>query len=60
MCECYKEANSGDGCDLSSTLCRYDLRKDYLFRLANYMITDGWLCETGSKGDMEFLSIHIF
>ena len=21
----------GDGCDLESTLCKYDLRKDYLF-----------------------------
>ena len=24
---------SGDGCDLTSTLCKYDLRKGYLFVL---------------------------
>ena len=27
---------SGDGCDLTSTLCKYDLRKEYLFVL-------GWM-----------------
>ena len=26
-----QRGNSGDGCDLASTLCRYDLRKGYLF-----------------------------
>ena len=26
--------NSGDGCDLASTLCRYDLRKSDLFDLS--------------------------
>ena len=25
--------HSGDGCDLASTLCKFDLRKDYLFVL---------------------------
>ena len=25
---------SGDGCDLASTLCKYDLRKGYLFVLS--------------------------
>ena len=29
--ECYRGGNSGDGCDLASTLCRYDLRKGDLF-----------------------------
>ena len=28
--------------------------------ILHYKITDGWLCETGSKRDMEFLSFHIF
>ena len=31
VCECYK--CSGDGCDLASTLCKYDLRKGDLFLL---------------------------
>ena len=26
--------NNGDGCDLASTLCKYDLRKGYLFVLS--------------------------
>ena len=26
--------HSGDGCDLASTLCKYDLRKSYLFVLS--------------------------
>ena len=26
----------------------------------HYKITDRWLCETGGKGNMEFLSFHIF
>ena len=25
----------------------------------HYTITDGWLCETGSKSDMEFHIFHI-
>ena len=25
-----------------------------------YTITDVWLCKTGRKSDMEFLSFHIF
>ena len=29
-----QRGNSGDGCDLSSTLCKYDLRKGYLFVLS--------------------------
>ena len=35
-CECYTEGvgYSGDGCDLASTLCKYDLRKDDLFVLS--------------------------
>ena len=31
--ECYKGRHSGDGCDLASTLCTYDLRKGDLFVL---------------------------
>ena len=31
MCECYKEGHSGDGSDLVSTLCKYDLRKGNLY-----------------------------
>ena len=27
MCECYKGGHSSDGCNLVSTLCKYDLRK---------------------------------
>ena len=30
VCECYK----GDGCDVVSTMCRYDLRKGDLFVLS--------------------------
>ena len=29
---------SGDGCDLASTLCKYDLRKDDLFVLSWAMV----------------------
>ena len=32
-CECYRGGNSGDGCDLALTLCKYDLRKGDLFVL---------------------------
>ena len=30
VCECYR-GGIGDGCDLASTLCKYDLRKGDLF-----------------------------
>ena len=33
VCECYRGGHSGDGCDLASTLCKYDLRKCDLFVL---------------------------
>ena len=33
VCECYKRGNSGDGCDLASTLCKYNLRMGDLFVL---------------------------
>ena len=34
-CVCVlKKRHSGDGCDLASTLCKYDLRKNYLFVLS--------------------------
>ena len=29
-----QRGHSGDGCDLSATLCKYDLRKDNLFILS--------------------------
>ena len=29
-----QRGQSGDGCDLASTLCKYDLRKGYLFVLS--------------------------
>ena len=31
VCVSVTEGHSGDGCDLSSTLCKYDLRKGDLF-----------------------------
>ena len=31
---CVTKGHSGDGCDLASTLCKYDLRKGYLFVLS--------------------------
>ena len=31
MCVGFTEGHSGDGCDLASTLCKYDLRKGDLF-----------------------------
>ena len=34
MCGCYRGGNSGDGCVLTSTLCKYDLRKGDLFVLS--------------------------
>ena len=34
VCECYRAGHSGDGCDLASTLCKYDLRKSDLFVLS--------------------------
>ena len=34
VCECYKSGHSDDGCDLASTLCKYDLRKCDLFVLS--------------------------
>ena len=33
VCECYRGGHSVDGCDLASTLCKYDLRKGDLFVL---------------------------
>ena len=30
----FAEGHSGDGCDLALTLCKYDLRKGYLFVLS--------------------------
>ena len=34
MCVGVAEGHSGDGCDLASTLCKYDLRKENLFVLS--------------------------
>ena len=34
LCVSVTEGHSGDGCDLVSTLCKYDLRKDDLFVLS--------------------------
>ena len=31
LCECYRGMHSGNGYDLASTLCKYDLRKGDLF-----------------------------
>ena len=31
VCGCYRGGPSGDGCDLASTLCRYDLKNGDLF-----------------------------
>ena len=31
MCRVLQRGHSGDGCDLASTLCKYDLRKGDLF-----------------------------
>ena len=31
VCVCYRVGHSGDGCDLASTLCKYDFRKGDLF-----------------------------
>ena len=33
VCVSVAEGHSGDGCDLASTLCKYDLRKGDLFVL---------------------------
>ena len=27
VCRCCRDGHSGDGCDVASTLCKYDLRK---------------------------------
>ena len=34
LCLIVTEGHSGDGCDLASTLCTYDLRKGVLFVLS--------------------------
>ena len=34
MCECYRGGHSCDGCDLASSLCKYDFRKGDLFVLS--------------------------
>ena len=34
MCVSVTKVYSGDGCDLASTLCKYDLRKGDLFVLS--------------------------
>ena len=35
LCECYRGGgHSGDGCDLASTLCKYDFSKGDLFVLS--------------------------
>ena len=34
VCVSVTEGHSGDGCDLASTLCKYDLRKGGLFLLS--------------------------
>ena len=34
VCEGVTEGHSGDGCDLASTWCKYDLRKEDLFVLS--------------------------
>ena len=34
MCVGVTELHSGDGCNLASTLCKYDLRKSDLFVLS--------------------------
>ena len=39
VCVCVlQRGHSGDGCDLSSTLCNYDLRNGYLFVLSWAMV----------------------
>ena len=38
-----QRGNSGDGCDLASTLCRYDLRKTYLFELGKGVTSEASL-----------------
>ena len=39
MCVCVLQmGHGGDGCDLASTLCKYDLRKGYLFVLCCAMV----------------------
>ena len=34
VCECLQRGNIGDGCDLASILCKYDLRKGDSFVLS--------------------------
>ena len=35
VCVCLIKGYSGDGCELASTLCKYDLRKGDLFVLSS-------------------------
>ena len=37
-----QRGNSGDGCDLVSTLCKYDLRKNYFFVLSWARVLGVW------------------
>ena len=38
VCVSVTEGHSGDGCDLASTLCKYDLRKGDSFVLSREMV----------------------
>ena len=48
VCECH----SGDGCDLASTLCKYDLRKGNLFVLS--------LAKQGESGKYLFRAANVW
>ena len=39
-----QRGHSGDGCDLPSTLCKYDLRKGDLFVLSGEVYLQSCLC----------------
>ena len=57
MCGCYRGGHSGDGCDLSSILCRYDSRKGDLFVLRWAIISSELLMCGGDVHSMLLVSL---
>ena len=48
-----QRGHSGDGCDLASTLCKYDLRKGDLFVLS-------WASATSDAGKYIFIAANVW
>ena len=58
MCVDVAEGHSGDGCDLASTLCKYDLWKIYLFVLSWTKVRRVWRGSISSALLMSVGDVH--